>query len=457
MLNMGSPSAGGAAAGSGGPTVERSSGGKRMSRIRMRGWHGVAVLTVVSLVGAIGIPAAGAKQTFPAVDQPGVTAKKIKVGGIVTASNDPTGGSLKSAFDGVQAYFDSINKQGGIYGRKLVLDSKRDDGLANNRSEVQALLSHDNVFAALPIAVQLYTGADLLARAGIPTFGWMINEEWGSENHKPGPANFFTQVGGYNCFSCANPSIMTWLPKKLHRHRIGVLAFNVPQSEACASGLQNSFKKYPTGKIVFLDKSLTFGGPDYSAQVAQMKDKDVNLVIPCLDGNGAATLAREIKKQGLNAVQILPNSYNHELVKKNADVLNGSYLFTTYAPFETKPAPPGLKRYKKWIKESGGDKNENSLVGWINADEFVSGLKAAGPNCTRQKVVDAMNAMTDYTAGGLTPKLDFTTPHQNDLDCFAAEKVVDGGFKPVFGKPGKPFLCLPDSLKTMPKNPRVTG
>ena len=245
---------------------------------------------------------AGAATQYPAVDQPGVTAKEIKVGGIASISNDPTGASLGSAFDGTKAYFAMVNSKGGVYGRKLVLDSKRDDALANNRSEVQGLLTKDDVFAALPFAVQLFTGADLLAKAKIPTYGWDINEEYGSENHNPGPSNFFTQIGGYHCFTCAAPSVQTWLPKKLNRKKIGVLAFDVPQSASCAEGLEKSFKKYPTGKIVFLDKSLTFGNPDYSAQVAQMKDKGVNLVISCIDGNGAASLGREMKKQGLDAV-----------------------------------------------------------------------------------------------------------------------------------------------------------
>jgi ABC-type branched-subunit amino acid transport system substrate-binding protein len=386
-----------------------------------------------------------------------VTAEQIKVGGVTTASNDPTGGRLDTAFDGVEAYFDYVNAKGGVYGRKLVLDSKRDDGLANNRSEVQALLTRDDVFAVLPVAVQLYTGAQLLSDAGIPTYGWDINAEWGSENYKPGPENFFTNIGGFICFTCASATPQSWLPKKLDRRRVGVLAFAVDQSTDCAEGIENSLKKYKTGKVVFLDKSLTFGAPDYSAQVAQMKDKDVNLVITCLDGNGAATLAREMKKQGLNAPQILPNSYNHELVKKNADVLNGSYLFTTFAPLETKPAPPGLERYKKWIKKSGGEQTENSLMGWINADEFVTGLKAAGPNFTRQKVVDATNAMKKYTAAGLIAPLDWTTAHRDQIDCYAVLKVVDGKFKPVYGKKGKPFLCFPDGLKKLPANPKVSS
>jgi len=417
----------------------------------------VAVLAALALAGVVGVTQAGAAETYPAVDQPGVTDDEIRVGGIVTDSNDPTGASLESAFEGVKAYFAYVNSKGGVYGRDLVLDSERDDALANNRSETQALLSRDDVFAALPIAVQLFTGASLLADEGIPTFGWQINPEWGSEDNDPGPANLFGSAGSFHCFTCAIPSVQTWLPKKLDRHRVGVLAFDVPQSTACAEGLENSFEKYPTGKVVFVDKSLTFGSPDYSAQVAQMKDEDVDIVISCIDGNGAVTLAREMKKQRLDAVQILPNSYNHELIEKNADVLDGSYLFTLFTPFEVKPKPLGLKRYDKWMKKRDGLRNENSLTGWINADLFVAGLKAAGPDFTRQKVVDAINAMTDYTAGGLVPAVDWRTAHQEDIECFVVSKVVDGKFKPVFGKKGKPFVCFPSTLKKMPAKPQVSS
>ena len=52
-----------------------------------------------------------------------------------------------------------------------------------------------------------------------------------------------------------------------------------------------------------------------------------------------------------------------------------------------KPKPAGLKNYTKWMKKAGDELNENSLAGWINADLFVyTGLKAAGPDFTRQKV-----------------------------------------------------------------------
>ncbi len=428
-----------------------------MTRVRTNVWRGVALCAALTVVVALSAPAAGSAPAYPAVHQSGVSAREIKVGGIVTQSNDPTGASLDTTFDGVQAYFDYVNHNGGVYGRKLVLSSKRDDALANNRSEVQALLSEDHVFAALPIAVDLFTGATLLAKSGIPTFGWLINPEWGSEKVDPGPASFFGEAGSFVCFSCATASPTAWLPEKLHRQRVGVVAYDVDQSAGCAEGAKKSFERYHTAKLVFLDKSLTFGSPDFSAQVARMKKAKANLVITCLDGNGTVNLGREIKKQGLDAVQVSANLYNHDLVKHNAAVLDGSYLYTVFTPFEVKPQPPGTKRYFTWIKKAGGATTENSLVGWLNADLFVTGLRAAGPTFTRAKVVSAINALTSYDADGLVPPVDWRIADRKEPSCFAVSKIVKGAFTPVYGKPGRPFVCFSDDAKRLPENPVLSG
>jgi ABC-type branched-subunit amino acid transport system substrate-binding protein len=428
----------------------------RVRNRRTRRWLAVpvAALMIGSLVGVSG---AGAQEKFPPVDQPGVSAKEIRVGGLATVTNDPTGNTLGSSFDGVEAYFEYINTtEKGVYGRKLVLDSKRDDQLGQNKQEAEALVSQDDIFAVLPVAVDLFTGADVLEEAGIPTFGWDINPEWGSEDNKPGPPNFFGQFGSYICFSCAQPSQSLWLAKKLGVKKVGLLALNVPQSKAACQGYEKSFAKYETGaEVVFTDFSLAFGAVDYSAQVAQMVEAGVDYVITCIDGNGVVTLGREMKKQGLDAIQAMPNAYNLSFLEKNADIVNGNYLFTVFTPFETRPKPAGLKLYDKWIKKTGGDKNENSITGWLNADLFVTGLKAAGPDFTQQKLIDAINSLTDYTANGLLAGTDWTKAHEEPNPCYAMLKVVDGKPKPVFGKPGKPFVCLPPTLKKIPANPPV--
>src|SRR4051812_35217779 len=52
------------------------------------------------------------------VDAPGVSDTEIHVAAITTNSNNPTG-SYASFADGIKAYFEMINSEGGIYGRKL--------------------------------------------------------------------------------------------------------------------------------------------------------------------------------------------------------------------------------------------------------------------------------------------------------------------------------------------------
>jgi branched-chain amino acid transport system substrate-binding protein len=419
-----------------------------------------ALLLVGTTVVLTGVPESAAQQN-PPVNQPGVTTNQIRVGGVATVTGDPTGNTDGTAFDGTNAYFDYINStQGGVCGRKLVLASKRDDMLANNRQAVQALISEDSVFAVLPVATTLFSGASLLVQNQIPTFGWDIQAEWGSEANSPGPANLFGAYGSFINFSSAGPTGFPslFLAKKLGLKRVGLVAYNVPQSADAANVVEDTFNKFPgSGTVVFKDTSVPFGSADYSAQVAKMVQDKVQLVVPSLDSNGAFTLAREMKKQGLNAPMLLPNAYNQARIAANADVANANYVFVQFAPFESNPKPPGLQLYLKWIKKSGGAQTENSVYGWLNADLFVKGLKAAGCDFTRQKLVNAVNQMTNYNADGFLPPLDWTKAHQQPQGCFAFLKVENGKFKPAFGQPGKPIVCIPVNATSIPINPPAVG
>jgi branched-chain amino acid transport system substrate-binding protein len=424
----------------------------------MRGRRALAVL--VGLAAAGGVLAAASsspgvtarpEQPFPKVDQPGVTDTEIRVGGVASVTN-PIGSDNGAAFDGAEAYFNMVNasKEKGIYGRKLRLVAERDDQLANNRQEIQGLLSEDNVFAVLPVASLLFTGADVLGQAGVPTFGWNINAEWGSEKGA-GPPNLFGEKGSFLNFTGPSP-LVPLFAKTVKAKKVGVLAYSVPQSADCAEGLQASFDKYPSAKIEVLDTSLSFGVTDVSGPVSEMKDKDVDLVTTCMDFNGTLTVAKEMKKQGLDAIQYLPNAYNQEFIEENAQFFQGSYALTFFTPFEVKQKPKGLRDFQKWMKRGGFEQNENALAGWINADLFYQGLKAAGPEFTRQKVIDAINQMTNYTAGGLLAGIDWRIAHQQEApnSCIVLSKIENGKFKPAFGQPGKPFACFPSEPDKLP-------
>ncbi|MGH9026630.1 MAG: ABC transporter substrate-binding protein, partial [Acidimicrobiia bacterium] len=260
------------------------------------------------------------------VEQPGVTDTEIRVGGVASRTND-LGTDYGAIFDGANAYFEMLNSEGGIYGRDIELVSERDDMQSNNQAEVQGLLAQDDLFAVLPVGTLLFSGAPLLTEAGVPTFGWNVNPEWNDGE------NLFGNVG-YICFDC--PSVkLPWIAKTLDAERIGVLAYAIPQSSDCAESFAQSLVRYPTAELVVDDRSLPFGVTDLSADVARMKDADVDLVATCMDQNATLTLAQEMRRQNLDAVQYLSNAYDHEFIAEYGELFEGSLVTTPFAPFET--------------------------------------------------------------------------------------------------------------------------
>jgi hypothetical protein len=164
-----------------------------------------------------------------------------------------------------------------------------------------------------------------------------------------------------------------------------------------------------------------------------------------MDTNGVVTLAKEMKKQQLKAVQSLPNAYDHDFLDEFGDLFEGSVVRTDFVQFEAKEKPKGLKTYLAAMDKAGIKPSENSMAGWINADMFVAGLRGAGPNFSRQKVIDAVNKLRNYTADGLLDGVDWTKEHTSlkvpGESCQFLSTIHDSKFDPDFSEPGKPFVC----------------
>ena len=388
----------------------------------------------------------GDSSTNATVDQPGVSKDVIRVGGVASitnALNAPYG----DIFKGAKAYFDQLNKSGGIYGRKIELVSQRDDQMTQNLQETQSLLNDDNVFAAVGLATIFdFSGADALAQKGIPSFGWNINADW----NKP---NLFGNAGAL-CLGCSGVDL-PWMAKQLGKKKIGVLAYNVDDSKKCAEGVRKSFADFPTAKVAFYTDSLSFGDVDFSVEVSKMKDEGVDFITTCMDTNGVLNIAKEARKQGLNATQYLPNGYDQAFMKANGQFFEGSIVRVPFVPFETKPRPKGLDAYLTAMEKAGETPNEYTTYGWINAAMLHEGLKAAGPNFTQAKVIAALNKMKNDTAEGMVPGIDWTTQHTNTHPpegCAALVKVQNKKFVPAFVPKGKVYICFPDkaTLSTKP-------
>ena len=128
---------------------------------------------------------------------PGVTSNSITVGTISTQT-----GTLASNFSsliyGERAYYNYINAQGGVNGRKINYKYALDDGgnpttfnqLANT------LINQDHVFAVTGVATAFFS-PNLFVESGIPTYGYNVTGNWA------GPTNLFAAGGSVQYYPAA--------------------------------------------------------------------------------------------------------------------------------------------------------------------------------------------------------------------------------------------------------------
>jgi ABC-type branched-subunit amino acid transport system substrate-binding protein len=350
-----------------------------------------------------------------------------------------------------------VNSTGGLYGRKLVIGKQRDDIIGvQNLPQVQQALATDHAFATFMATLQ-FAGAATLQAADQPTFGWNINVEWGDKNALFG--SNAALCAAKNCIGVTYP----WLAKQAKATTVGVLAYGVQAaSKNCAQGVRASFARWPTAKVGFYDETLQFAQPDLSADVAQMKSHGVQMVFTCMDLDETLVLAKEMKKQGLNAIQELPNAYDAAFVKANAQYYEGSYEIPLFTALEWKPQIPEITLFEKWVAAEHKPTYEITVVGWIAAYQFVLGLELAGPEFSKQKVIDALNTQTDVTVNGMIPRIDWTTGHidptkhpqaRAKVACSNFILIHDGNFVPAFATAAKPYVCLDQSTNTVPQDP----
>ncbi|HZD66620.1 MAG TPA: ABC transporter substrate-binding protein, partial [Acidimicrobiales bacterium] len=295
----------------------------------------------------------------------------------------------------------------------------------------------------VPVASPVFSAGSYLAAQGVPTFGYNINPaQWDT-----GPAMF-----GHNG-SYLNPAGIDvagpFLATNLGVTRVAVLGYSVTQSAQCVRGQAKSFAKFGF-QVVLTDASLPLGVPSVAPEIAKVQSSGAQLAVLCMDPTGDEKISEGLHQAGLsNVAQFWINGYDEASLAQYRRQYEGVYLAVAYVPFEEASRSPGLTRFlaemhRHFPSEPVG---EVALAGWISADMFVTGLRRAGPHLTRRRLVDAVNSLTDFTAGGIEPPVDWRVDHTSPgpVNCSSFVQVRNGRFTPIFHQP---FTCLPQNAAT---------
>jgi branched-chain amino acid transport system substrate-binding protein len=414
----------------------------------MQGRHGIKALAATALTGAmllVGVvttsaDTAGAATTTSSA--PGVTSNSITVGTISTQT-----GTLASNFSsliyGERAYFNYINAQGGVNGRKIDYKYALDDGgnpttfnqLANT------LINQDHVFAVTGVATAFFS-PNLFTESGIPTYGYNVTGNWA------GPKNLFAATGSVQYYPAAGPQVAYVARQTQKKPSIAFIAYGVAASAASCQSEQNSLKAAGY-TISYSDLKVSYPGSTVATDVQRMKQAGSNMVVSCMDVQGNVTMARAIKQYGLsNMTQLWFSGNDQSTLNTNQSLMQGVYFDIAHIPFTASPKLyPALKLYFAQMKkyEPKYVTDEIALQGWESAYLFVEGVKMAGKNLTQADVIAADNSLTAYTSGGLEAPVNWKSAgHSGNAPpyCLAYIKVVGTQYVATLNKGKNVFNCF---------------
>ena len=166
-----------------------------------------------------------------------------------------------------------------------------------------------------------------------------------------------------------------------------------------------------------------------------MKDAGVDFVATCMDTNGVVTLAKEMKKQQPRRRRsTCPTATTTSSSTEFGDLFEGSFVRTDFTQFELPQDQPAgaeeLPRPDGQARQGAVGELDRRLAQRRPVRRRAS--RPPGPNFSRQKLIDAINKMTDYNADGMLNGVDWTKAHTQDRSdttfCQFFSQIKDSKF-----------------------------
>ena len=411
----------------------------RRSRHRFR-TIGATALIVPAFLATLAWTAGPAGAASSGGSAPGVSSNSITVGTISTQTG-VLASNFSSLIYGERAYFDYINAQGGINGRKINYKYALDDGgnpttfnqLANT------LINQDHVFAVTGIGTAFFSPS-IFVEAGIPTYGYNVTGNWA------GPKNLFAAGGSVQYYPAGAPAD-AFVSRQTHSPSIAFLAYGVAASAAACQAADKALQDSGY-HISYTDFKVAYPGSTVATDVQRMKQAGSNMVISCMDVQGNVTMARAIKQYGLKMTQLWFNGNDQQTLNSNESLMQNVYFSISHVPFLAPTSEyPGLKLYLTEMKkyEPNYVHDEIAIQGWESAALFAQGVKMAGNDLTWANVIKADNSLTAFTAGGITTPTNWKSAgHSGHAPpyCSAFIKVAGLKYVPTLNTGKNVFNCF---------------
>jgi ABC-type branched-subunit amino acid transport system substrate-binding protein len=297
--------------------------------------------------------------------------------------------------NGIKAYLEHVNAQGGVHGRKIELATEDDRyetkvaPLASKKlieeHKVFALLGYVGTptgVAHLPVVNQakvplvgMFTGAEVL-RVPFSRYVFHVRASYYDETEKI--VEQIVSIGGKN---------------------IAVFYQDDAYGLAGLAGTEIAMKK--RNMQVSTKATVERNTVKVESAVKTIHAAKPDAVVMISAYTSIAEFVRQMRRAGSGAT-----FYNVSFVgsKALADALGKEGVgvaISQVVPFPWGAGVPVVKEYQRLAKKAGfTDYNFSALEGFLSAKVLVEGLRRTGRNLTRERFISTMEGMSDVDLGG---------------------------------------------------------
>ncbi|VIO78008.1 Leu/Ile/Val-binding protein [Bradyrhizobium ivorense] len=392
------------------------------------------VLAAAALSCLLGAPAYAQK----AYD-PGASDTEIKLGQSTPLSG-PASAFGAGAGRAVVGYFEMLNGQGGINGRKISftqLDNAYSAPKAVEQSrklveDVGILAEVGTIGTAPNVAIQKYLNGKQVPQLFITAGGRRFND----------PKTFPWTVPLYPDFETEGRVVAKYILAAKPDAKIGVLYQNDDYGKDYLKGLRAGLGAKET--LIVAQASYELADPTIDSQIVQLKAAGVDTLIEQSSSKAAAQSIRKVYELGWKPLHIIGGSTaSVETILKPAGLEASKGLVTTQ--FLKQPGDPAwandaeVKAYKEFLKKYASSANPDDysvLVAYMNVHAIERTLQKCGDQLTRENLIKQATLLHGERLPMMLPGISISTK-PGDYTPFRTLRIAtfDGESWSLTGEP----------------------
>ena len=369
--------------------------------------RGLMAMAVFAAAAAMTATAANAEKKY----DPGASDTEIRIGNTMPYSGPASSYGVIGKTEA--AYFNKVNAEGGINGRKINFISY-DDAYSPPKAIEQArkLVEGDEVlFIFQPLgtpsnsAIQKYMNAKKVPQLFVATGA----TKWGD------PKNFPWTMGWQPNYQSEGRIYAKYILEHFPNGKIAVFWQNDDAGRDQVKGLRDGLGD--KANMIIADKSYEVSDPSINSQIVALHDSGADIFFSWAAPKGSAQAIRKVGELGWKPKFFLANvSTSVAGVLKPAGIeFAKDIVSTAYLKDPTDPAwkdDPGVKTWRDFMDKyyPDGDKtNSNNVYGYAAAQTMVQVLKQCGDELTRENVMKQAASLKNFSSDVMLPGIKVNT------------------------------------------------